>query len=248
LNDIITSKKLELEEIFERLYHSFESKPRIKSTLFFSFVVFYLAIPGFHIPSLEFFSTRISGVMEQRAFQNYLVYFPSQDWVDYDAIPIYAKQGSIAMEDGLFMQHRGVDWVNLNASIRANKRRGKIVRGGSTITMQLAKNIYFTTSRNYFRKAKEIIVAIRMEKEISKRDILEQYLNVIELGRGIFGIGEAANFYFDRDVVQLTRDQCARLIAIIPSPIKNKPTDNRSLVLSRKGRVLARMSSTEVPE
>lgn len=247
MNNSVIQKRFELEEIFERFYHSFQSKRQIKSTFIFFFLVFYLAIPGFHIPALEFFSTRISGVMEQRAIQNYFIYFPSQDWIDYDSMPISAKQGAIAMEDGSFIHHKGIDWVNLNASMRANKRRGKIVRGGSTITMQLAKNIYFTTSRNYFRKAKEILVAMRMEKEISKKEILEQYLNIIELGKGIFGIGEAANHYFNQDTERLTREQSARLIAVIPSPLKNKPTDNRSLVLSRKGRVLARMSSAEIP-
>jgi len=185
--------------------------------------------------------------MEQRFLQNYFIYYPSQDWIDYDLLPQSAKQGAVSMEDGLFMQHKGIDWVNLNASMRANKRRGKIVRGGSTITMQLAKNIYFTTSRNYFRKAKEILVAMRMEKEISKKYILEHYLNIIELGQGIFGIGEAANYYFNLNAEELNRDQAARLIAVIPSPLKNKPTDNRSLVLSRKSRVLARLSSAEIP-
>lgn len=247
MNNSIIQKRFELEEIFERLYHSFQSKREIKSIIIFFFIVFYLAIPGFHIPALEIISTRISGVMEQRALQNYFIYFPSQDWIDYNSMPISAKQGAIAMEDGSFMQHKGIDWVNLNASMRANKRRGKIVRGGSTITMQLAKNIYFTTSRNYFRKAKEILVAMRMEKEISKKEILEQYLNIIELGKGIFGIGEAASHYFNQNAERLTREQTARLIAVIPSPLKNKPTDHRSLVLSRKGRVLARMSSAEIP-
>ncbi|MBM4176331.1 MAG: monofunctional biosynthetic peptidoglycan transglycosylase [Ignavibacteria bacterium] len=206
-----------------------------------------MAIPGFHVPTLELMSTRISGVMEQRFLQNYFIYYPSQDWVDYDLFPQSAKQGAVAMEDGMFMHHKGMDWVNLNASMRANKRRGKIVRGGSTITMQVAKNIYFTTSRNYFRKAKEILVAMRMEKEISKKDILEHYLNIIELGRGIFGIGKAADYYYNRYAEELSREQAARLIAVIPSPLKNKPTDNRSLVLSRKSRVLARMSSAEIP-
>ncbi len=247
MNNLRIQQKLELEEIFERLCNSFHSKIKLKCAAIFLFTVFYLAIPGFHVPSLELISTRISGVMEQRIIQNYFVYFPHQDWNDYDSMPLTTKQGAVSMEDGMFLQHKGIDWVNLNASMRANKRRGKIVRGGSTITMQVAKNIYFTTSRNYFRKAKEILVAMRMEKEISKKDILEHYLNIIELGRGVFGIGEAANYYFDRDAEELSRDQAARLIAVIPSPLKNKPTDNRSLVLSRKSRVLARMSSAEIP-
>lgn len=247
MNEASLQPCLELEIILEKLLSSFRTKRKFKSIILFFFATFYLSIPGFHIPSLEIINTRISGVMEQRALKNFLIYFPAQSWVSYNEIPDYAKRGAVAMEDGLFMRHKGIDWVNLYSSLRANKRRGKIVRGGSTITMQVAKNIYCTTSRNYFRKAKEILTAVRMEKEISKETILEHYLNIIELGNGVFGIGEAADFYFRKEASKLSREQSARIIAVIPSPLKNKPTDNRSLVLSRRGRVLARMASAEIP-
>ncbi|MCX8010327.1 MAG: monofunctional biosynthetic peptidoglycan transglycosylase [Ignavibacteria bacterium] len=244
----IDDRRLELEVIYQKLLSSFKKGKKIKfySLIFCS--VLYLSVPGFHIPALELINTRMSGVMEQRLLQKFFIYYPSQSWINYDKIPNSAKQGVIAMEDGLFMEHKGIDWQNLNASIYANRRRGKIVRGGSTITMQLAKNIYLTTRRNYFRKAKEILIAVRMEKEISKKTILEQYLNIIELGNGIFGINTASEYFFKKPVSELRREEVARLIAIIPSPLKNKPTDNKSLVLSRKGRVLARMNSAQIPE
>jgi len=152
------------------------------------------------------------------------------------------------MEDDAFSFHRGVDWESLELAARTNIRRGKIVRGGSTITMQLAKNIYFTTSRNYFRKTKEIITAIRMEKELDKRIILEQYLNVIELGKRIFGAETASRFYYKKSVQNLSRRDIARLVAIIPSPLKYSPLDKRRFVNNRAALALSRMDNSILPE
>ncbi|MGB9664115.1 MAG: biosynthetic peptidoglycan transglycosylase [Ignavibacteria bacterium] len=240
-------KKLELE-----FYYLFLKERYRKSPLKFLFVciiiILYIAIPSFNIPALEITRTRISGVMEQRALENFLLFYPEQDWIAYDEIPIQFKQAALVMEDDGFAYHRGIDWESLQLASRINFKRGKIVRGGSTITMQTAKNIYFSTHRSYFRKAKEILTAIRMEKELSKQKILEHYLNIVELGNGIFGISAAAQKFFGKEVDQLNRDQIARIIAILPSPLKHKPNDNSRFVIRRKNLALSRISSAILPE
>lgn len=210
--------------------------------------MFYIAIPSFNIPALEITRTRISGVMEQRAIEKHLIFYPEQDWTNYNDIPISFKQAVLVMEDDGFAFHRGIDWESLQLASRINLKRGKIVRGGCTITMQTAKNIFFTTRRSYFRKAKEILTAIRMEKELTKHTILEHYLNIVELGDGIFGIQAASKKFFRRDIDQLNREQVARIVAILPSPLKHKPTDNSRFVIKRKNLALSRMSSAILPE
>ena len=102
------------------------------------------------------------------------------------------------MEDGKFFAHKGIDWKELKTSIRLNKSRGRSIRGGSTITMQLSKNLFLSTNKSVFRKGKEFLIALRMEKELSKKSILENYINIVEWGNGIFGIEKAAEIYFDK--------------------------------------------------
>ncbi len=241
-------KNLELTIYFTKIVDKFYKPHRIKFLVTSFIVIFYISIPGFHVTSLEITRTRFTGLMEQRFFQNHFVFFPSQIWISYDITPEDLKRCVLTMEDDAFSFHRGVDWESLELAARTNIRRGKIVRGGSTITMQLAKNIYFTTSRNYFRKTKEIITAIRMEKELDKRIILEQYLNVIELGKRIFGAETASRFYYKKSVQNLSRRDIARLVAIIPSPLKYSPLDKRRFVNNRAALALSRMDNSILPE
>lgn len=139
----------------------------------------------------------------------------------------------LAAEDGRFFSHPGIDWRALERAYERNKRAGKVRLGGSTITMQLAKNLYLSTERSFLRKAKEAIIALRLEKELSKKRILEIYLNIIELGDGIFGVEAAARHYYRKSAASLTRDEAARLAAIIPSPRKHTPHDNTKFTLRR---------------
>jgi monofunctional biosynthetic peptidoglycan transglycosylase len=240
-------QKLEIEDYYLFLKEKYRKSPRKFLALFF-ITIFYIAIPSFNIPALEITRTRISGVMEQRAIENFMIYYPEQNWINYNEIPIYFKQAALVLEDDGFASHRGIDWESLQLASQINLRRGKVVRGGSTITMQTAKNIFFTTRRSYFRKAKEILTAIRMEKELPKQSILEHYLNIVELGDGIFGIQNASKKFFGKDIDQLNREQVARIIAILPSPLKHKPTDNSRFVIRRKNLALSRMSSAILPE
>jgi monofunctional biosynthetic peptidoglycan transglycosylase len=247
VNDYSNSN-LELEIYFNYIREKFYKKSPLKFFIVAAILVFYIAIPGYHIPSLEITRTRISGVMEQRAIENFLLYYPYQSWLNYDEIPIDVKRAVLVLEDDGFAIHKGIDWKSLQIASRINLRRGKIVRGGSTITMQTAKNIYFTTSRNYFRKAKELLTAMRMEKELPKRTILEQYLNIVELGDGIFGVQAASKKYFNKDVDKLSRDQIARIVAVLPSPLRHSPTDNSRFVLRRKSLALSRLYNAILPD
>ncbi len=149
----------------------------------------------------------------------------------------------IVGEDGTFFEHNGVDWYEVQQSLEKNWEEKKIVRGSSTITMQLAKNLWFSTSRDPLTKLNEIIAAYMLEYYLTKNRILELYLNKIEFGRGLFGIEAASREYFGKPASQLTRDEAARLVAIIPSPIKHLPNSDSRFVSLRVGMILIRMEA-----
>ncbi len=215
----------ELGLLFDRLLKRFK-RHKIRYIFVYLILIFYLSLPSFLIPSLPLTHFRFTALMEQRALENDMIYFPKQTWTNLNDInPIFLKC-IISMEDGKFFTHKGIDWYELEKSITTNKRRKRIARGGSTITMQTAKNLFLSTDKNIFRKAKEFIISMRMEKEISKNAILENYLNAIEWGKGIFGIKEAAEIYFNKSPKELNLSECSRLAAVVPSPLQHKPTDN----------------------
>lgn len=212
------------------------------------FIVIYLSIPSFSIPLLEYSSFRVTSLMEQRAIEHFMFFYPKQSWVDIEDINPNLLRCIVSMEDGKFFNHRGIDWYELEKSMKTNKRRKRIARGGSTITMQLAKNIFLRTDRNVFRKAKELLITVRMEKEVSKMAMLENYVNAIEWGDGIFGIKKASEIYFDKQPEELTLNQCSRLAAVIPSPLEHKPTDNTSYVLRRSSEIRSRYNDVILPK
>ncbi len=141
-----------------------------------------------------------------------------QRWVSLNEIPMVARNAVIVAEDGTFWTHSGFDWFEIRESFERNLRDRKITRGGSTISQQLVKNLYLSSSRNPLRKLKEWILTWWLERTLSKRRILELYLNVIEWGDGIYGIEAASIHYFGKAASDLTREEAARLAAIIPSP------------------------------
>jgi monofunctional biosynthetic peptidoglycan transglycosylase len=217
-------------------------KNRLKSIGIYLFFIIYFSIPSFQIPILEYNGFRITALMEQRAIENYLLFYPHQSWVSIDNVNPVLLKAIISMEDGAFFNHHGIDWKEFYNSLRANDRRGKTVRGGSTITMQLAKNLYLNTERSIFRKAKELVIAARMEKELSKKNILEAYINAIEWGDGIFGIDAASAEYFDKDPADLTLMECSKIAAVIPSPLIHQPNVNSGYVRRRAGIIRGRLN------
>ena len=141
-----------------------------------------------------------------------------QQWVPYERISVNLKRAVIASEDANFTEHEGVDWDAIERAHEANRRKGKVVRGGSTITMQLAKNLFLSGERSYLRKAQEIAITYMIEALMDKRRILELDLNVAEWGEGVFGCEAGARHHFGVPAAQLSAGQGARMAAMLPRP------------------------------
>jgi monofunctional biosynthetic peptidoglycan transglycosylase len=150
---------------------------------------------------------------------------PSRDqrWVSLDRVSRHLLHALIASEDAGFFDHGGLDWQALRESLATNWERGRFARGGSTVTQQLAKNLFFTTDKNLLRKAREVIVARWLERDLSKKRILELYVNVIEWGRGLYGCEAAARHYYGRSCASLGPEQAAGLAAMVPNPRRLNP-------------------------
>ena len=146
-----------------------------------------------------------------------------QRWVSLAEIPPLLRESVRISEDASFYQHNGVDLHELRAAIRQSWREKRLVRGASTITQQLAKNLYLSTDRTIWRKIEEYFIARRLEAALSKNRILHLYLNVIELGPGIFGVEAASQSYFGKSVGALTLEEIVRLVAVIPRPLRANP-------------------------
>lgn len=170
-----------------------------------------------------------------------------QRWVPYQDISVHVKRAVISAEDTGFVAHRGVEWEAIERAFRANTESGSIRFGGSTITMQLAKNLFLSSDRSYVRKAQEIAIALLIEAVMDKQRILALYLNVAEWGVGVFGIEAAAQHYFGRSAAQLNARQAAWLAAILPSP-KRYDLNRRSRWIDRRtGIIMRRMPQVQVP-
>ncbi|MDH4113992.1 MAG: monofunctional biosynthetic peptidoglycan transglycosylase [Burkholderiaceae bacterium] len=141
-----------------------------------------------------------------------------QRWVAYGRISIHLKRAVIASEDARFSEHEGVDWDAIEKAYEENLKRGRPAKGGSTITQQLAKNLFLSPERSYLRKGQELVITYMIETLWDKRRILEVYLNVVEWGDGIFGAEAAARHYYGVSASQLGPEQAARLAAYLPNP------------------------------
>ncbi len=159
-------------------------------------------------------------------------------WVPLAQIPRDLRRAVIAAEDAGFYRHHGFDWAAIKAASARNAEAGGVKRGGSTITQQLAKNLFLSPSRSYVRKAREAFITAVMELSLPKERILELYLNSIELGRGSFGVAAGAELQFGVPLRGLTRDQCCRLAAIIPAPLRYRVSGD---FVRRRAEQLARM-------
>ncbi len=160
------------------------------------------------------------------------------DWVAFDQIPPLLKKCVLVSEDASFYDHKGVDYAELKASIRRDIREGRLARGGSTVTQQLAKNLYLSTSKSFVRKLREFLIARRLERALSKDRIFHIYLNVIEWGPGVYGVQAAARHWFGKDADGLTLEEMVRLAAIIPRPLRSDPRRNDGW-MKFKGRWIA---------
>jgi len=168
-------------------------------------------------------------------------------WVPYARMSPQLKRAMIAAEDAKFVDHEGFDWDGIALALEKNQRRGRIVAGGSTITQQLAKNLFLSPSKSYVRKAEDAVITGLLEVLLPKRRIFELYLNVIEWGNGVFGAEAAAQRYFGVSAAQLSAAQAARLAAMAPNPRFYERNQGAPGLNRKIGIILARMSSAEIP-
>ena len=161
--------------------------------------------------------------------------------VDLEQIPPHVVNAFLAAEDARFFEHPGVDWLGLARATIRNLKAGRIVQGGSTITMQVTRNFLLTQERRISRKIREIILALRLEKVWGKQKILYVYLNEIYLGEGTYGVEAAARGYFDQPVEHLTIAQAALIAGLVASPTRFNPFKNEELARQRQLTVLSRM-------
>jgi monofunctional biosynthetic peptidoglycan transglycosylase len=168
-------------------------------------------------------------------------------WVDYKKISPNLKRALIAAEDAKFVDHEGFDWEGIQKAYQKNLKKGKVVAGGSTISQQLAKNLFLSTKRTPWRKAEEVMITVMLEATMSKRRIFEIYLNVIEWGNGIFGAEAAAKYYYHTSAKNLSADQAARLAAMVPNPRYYDKHRQAKGLLRKTGIIEARMNGAEIP-
>jgi monofunctional biosynthetic peptidoglycan transglycosylase len=184
----------------------------------------YLSLPN--VTYLKDTNPKITAFMQLRKEQAKAQdkkYNIRQNWVSFQTIPDLLKKAVRISEDASFYEHEGIDYEELKESIKKNFEEATLVRGGSTITQQLAKNLFLSPEKSYLRKLKEYFIAKRLEEELSKDRIFNLYLNVIELGPGIFGVEAASKHYFNKSVQNLNLEEIVRLTAIIPRPLTVSP-------------------------
>ncbi len=168
-------------------------------------------------------------------------------WVPYNRISNNLKRAIIVSEDATFVDHDGVDWEAIQLAYEKNSKKGKVVAGGSTITQQLAKNLFLSGERSYLRKAQEFVITYMLEYMMDKERIFEIYLNVVEWGNGIFGAEAAAIHYYGIPAAALNASQAARLAVMLPKP-RYFDTHRGSAYLERRSElILRRMNSAELP-
>ena len=168
-------------------------------------------------------------------------------WVPYERISVHVKRALIAAEDGKFLDHDGFDWEAIQKAYERNQKKGKVVAGGSTISQQLAKNLFLSGERTWWRKLQEAAITVMMEVILPKRRILEIYLNVIEWGEGVFGIEAAARYHFGVSASQVGPEQAAKLAAMVPSPRRYGPGKETTYLQRRAEVIGARMAGAQVP-
>lgn len=171
-----------------------------------------------------------------------------QEWRDYDDISDNFKQAILAGEDAKFIHHHGFDWAGIQHALERNSEKGEVVAGGSTISQQLAKNLFLYNQRSFIRKGQEAVATWMMERMWSKRRILEVYMNSVEFGQNIYGVEAATQFYYGKSAKSLTREQAAFLAALLPNPKYYQDHRNDRKLQYRKRVILKYMNGTQIPQ
>ena len=218
--------------------------------IFFAFLVLYQVWLFAHIcwwvkynpSSSAFMETRLE-IMQGRNPRASL----QHRWIPYSKISDNLKRALVAAEDASFVDHEGFDWEGIQKAYEKNLRKGRIVAGGSTISQQLAKNLFLSTRRTPWRKLEETVITLMLEAVMDKQRIFEIYLNIIEWGNGVFGAEAAARHYFQVSAAQLSAEQAAKLAAMVPNPRYYDKHREAPGLLLKTDIILERMNDVEIP-
>jgi len=200
---------------------------------FFSHIVYWTR---YEPASTAFMSSRLDALRAERANTRL-----QHAWVPYQRISVHLKRAVVAAEDAKFLDHEGFDWEAIQEAMAKNQRKGRVVAGASTISQQLAKNLFLSGERSWLRKGEEAIITWMLEHTMSKRRILELYLNFAEWGEGVFGAEAAARYHFGVSAAALGPEQAAFLAAILPSPRRYVRGRSTPYIEGRAAHILARM-------
>jgi monofunctional biosynthetic peptidoglycan transglycosylase len=195
-----------------------------------------------HNPSMTSFMREQQSALRKNPKANI-----QQMWVPYNRISNNLKRAIIASEDANFSDHDGVDWEAMQKAYEKNNKKQKVVSGGSTITQQLAKNLFLSGSRSYLRKGQELIITFMLESLMDKERIFEIYLNVVEFGTGTFGAEAAARHYYGVSAANLSAVQAAKLAVMLPNPRYFDKHRDSNYLARRTGVILRRMGSADLP-
>lgn len=196
-----------------------------------------------HNPDSTSFMRRQLSVLQEKNPKAQL----KHQWVPYKRISNNLKRAIIASEDSNFSEHDGVDWQAMEKAYEKNTKKGKVVAGGSTITQQLAKNLFLSGERSYLRKGQEVLITYMLEFWMDKERIFEIYLNVVEWGNGIFGAEAAARHYYGISAAQLSAEQAARLAVMLPKPRFYDAHRGSDYLARRTALILRRMGAAALP-
>ena len=196
-----------------------------------------------HNPSSTAFMSDRLAILQQKDPDARL----QHQWVDYKKISSNLKRAIVASEDPKFTYHQGFDWEAIQWAYERNKEKGKIVSGASTITQQLAKNLFLSPKRTPWRKLEEALITVMLEATMSKRRMLEIYLNMIEWGNGVFGAEAAARHYYKTSAANLSQYQAARMAAMVPGPRYFDAHPKSNYLSRRTNTIIARMPPVKIP-
>jgi len=207
------------------------------------FLILFIGITVLWVIAYRFVNPPITWLMITRGFERKADgkdWKIDKEWRDFDDIADGMKRGAVAAEDQTFLENHGFDFHAIEKAIEKNSRSRKLI-GGSTISQQTAKNVFLWPGRSWVRKGFEAYFTLLIEIFWSKRRIMEVYLNVIEMGDGIYGVQAAAQHYFHKDAYDLTRAQSAAIVSIFPSPLKWSPTNPSDYVRHRQYLIMKNM-------
>jgi len=233
------------------------SRSRVKAFLIIGLclpvgaILFFWLLAMPNIPALRTTNPTMTALMETRQAQAKAQEGRTIErhwiWVPLARISPYLRQAVVAAEDASFFTHEGFDWEGIKDAALYNLEAGELKRGGSTITQQLAKNLYLSSERSLLRKAREMLITRSLEQHLTKERILELYLNIAEWGQGVYGAEAAARHHFKKSARHLTSDEAAWLAAILPSPRRYDPLRKTTALTRRHARILRQIDREPAP-